>query len=83
MGRGWPRMTRIITMKLQQGQVWKQGGEYLRIVLLERFEVEYKSMLDPTTKDGSHHRASKKEFCRLLKGATLEPPGDALIGLKP
>ena len=27
-------------MKLCQGQIWKQGREYLRIVKLERLEVE-------------------------------------------
>lgn len=58
-------------MRLQQGQVWKQGGEYLRIVRVTRTEVEYKSMMSPTTKDGTHLRATKKEFCRLVKDATL------------
>ena len=58
-------------MRLQQGQTWNANGEYLRIVRLERLAVEYKSMLDPTSKDGTHHQATKKEFCRLIKGATL------------
>ena len=61
-------------MKLQQGQVWKQGGEFLRIVRLERFEVEYKSLLCATSRTGTHHHTSKKEFCRLLKKALLLPP---------
>ena len=60
-------------MKLQQGQVWKRGEEYLRIVRLERLEVEYKSLTDLASRDGTHHRTSKKEFCRLLKTATLLP----------
>ena len=30
-----------MAMKLCQGQVWKKGGEYIRIVRLERLEVEY------------------------------------------
>jgi hypothetical protein len=58
-------------MKLCQGQLWKQGKEFIRIVRLERLEVGYKSMPHPTSKDGTTHRASKKEFCRLLKGAQL------------
>lgn len=62
------------TLKLQQGQIWKCGAEYLRIVRLERLEVEYKSLLDPASKAGSHHVATKKEFCRLLKAAELLPP---------
>ena len=63
-------------MKLQQGQVWKQGGEFIRIVHLKRLEVEYKSMLSPATRDGTHLHIGKKEFCRLIKGATLVPPSE-------
>jgi hypothetical protein len=58
-------------LKIKGGQVWKQGGEYVRIVRVTRTEVEYKSMMSPTTKDGTHLRATKKEFCRLVKNATL------------
>lgn len=65
-----------ITLKLRQGQIWQQGEEFLRIVRLERLEVEYKSTITPTAKKGTHHRVSKKEFCRLLKKATLLPPAE-------
>lgn len=58
-------------MKLQQSQIWKQGDQYLRIVRLERLAVEYKAMPGANTKKGTHHNVTKKEFCRLLKGATL------------
>jgi hypothetical protein len=58
-------------MKLSQGQVWKQGKEYIRIVRLERLEVEYKSLLSLANKKGTLHVTSKKDFCRLLKGAKL------------
>ena len=58
-------------MKLQQGQVWKVGDEFLRIVDLERLEVKYKAMKDLTTREGTHHHVTKKQFCRLIKGATL------------
>ena len=60
-------------MKLCQGQVWKQGKEYIRIVRLERLEVEYKSMTSLASKEGAKHVTSKKDFCRLLKGAALVP----------
>jgi hypothetical protein len=60
-------------LKLQQGQVWKAGAEHIRIVRLNRLEVEYKSQLDLASPDGTHHRATKKEFCRLIKAATLLP----------
>jgi hypothetical protein len=58
-------------MILRQNQVWKQGDLYIRIVRVERLRVEYKTMKDLATKDGTHDHATKKEFCRLLKGATL------------
>jgi hypothetical protein len=61
-------------MKLCQGQTWKQGPQYIRVVRLERLEVEYKSMTSLTTKEGTRHVTSKKDFCRLLKGAHLLSP---------
>jgi hypothetical protein len=60
-------------MKLQQGQIWKTVDEYLRIVHLERLEVQYKSMKDLATREGSHHHVSKKDFCRLIKNAAIVP----------
>jgi hypothetical protein len=61
-------------MKLEQGQIWKKGDEYLRIVEWARLSIEYKVMKDPATKEGTVHRATKKEFCRLLKGAVQVVP---------
>jgi hypothetical protein len=61
-------------VKLQQGQVWKCGDEYVRIVHLERLEVGYKSATNPRFSDGKHLHTSKKDFCRLLKGATRVDP---------
>jgi hypothetical protein len=61
-------------MKLQQGQVWQQGGDFYRIVNLERLAVGYKRMADPASGVGEHSSATKKAFCRLIKGATLLPP---------
>ena len=58
-------------IKLQQDQVWKRGEEYLRILHLERLEVEYKSVKSLTTRAGTRHHVSKKDFCRLLKTAHL------------
>lgn len=64
-------------MILQQGQVWRQGDQYIRVVRLERLKVEYKAMKDLTSKEGTHHHVSKKEFCRLIRGATLTPVAPA------
>ncbi len=61
-------------MKLQQNQVWQQGDTFYRIVELKRLSVEYKALKDITTRDGTHRTVTKKEFCRLIKGATLVPP---------
>jgi len=58
-------------MKLQQGQIWKCGEQFVRIVHLARLEVGYKSATNPRFTDGEHQHTSKKDFCRLLKGATL------------
>lgn len=62
-------------MRLKQGQVWKNEATYLRIVQLERLAVDFKIMEDAFTKDGTHKQVSKKEFCRLIKGATLIEEG--------
>jgi hypothetical protein len=61
-------------MKLRQGQVWKCGEEFVRIVQLERLEVGYKSATNSKFTDGKHQHTSKKDFCRLLKNATLVAP---------
>ena len=65
-------------MKLRQNQVWHLGGEFLRIVSLERLEVDYKTMQNLTTGEGKHVTATKKEFCRLIKGAKLLTPDEEL-----
>ncbi len=67
-------------MKLQQNQIWLKNGEYYRIVQLSRLEVQYKTLTDPLSGRGPHQQVTKKEFCRLLKGAVLqgsEPSRDA------
>lgn len=61
-------------MKLEQNQLWKQGDTYLRIVHWDRTFIVYKIMKDPATRQGTEHQVSKKEFCRMLKGAVLVTP---------
>jgi hypothetical protein len=61
-------------MHLEQGQIWKKGNEYFRIVTWARLTIEYKAMHSPDAKEGTLHQITKKEFCRLLKGAVLELP---------
>ena len=61
-------------MKLRQNQVWHLGGEFVRIVALDRLEVQYKTMKNLATGEGKHVQATKKELCRLIKGAKLLTP---------
>lgn len=63
-----------MALKLRQSQIWKLGKIYLRIVKLERLSVDYKEMPAPGSQSGTHHTLTKKEFCRLLKNATLVTP---------
>jgi len=61
-------------MKLQQGQIWKQGDDFYRIVEWARLSIEYKLIKDLESGEGPHHSVTKKEFCRLIKGAELVEP---------
>ena len=58
-------------MKLEQGQIWKKGDEYFRIVKWSRTAIAYKVITDLVLKKGDVHEVTKKEFCRLVKGAEL------------
>jgi hypothetical protein len=62
-------------MKLCQGQIWKLDGEFIRIVRLERLEVEYKIHARLASKTGTKLVTSKKDFCRLIKNAHLLAAG--------
>jgi len=63
-------------MKLFQNQLWKQGENFFRIVVLERLAVEYKRFDAADPELDTHHRVTKKEFCRLIKGATEVTSGE-------
>ena len=54
----------------------------MRIVRLERLEVEYKAMASLTTKEGTAQVTSKKDFCRLLKGAHLLSPDKQILPVR-
>ena len=58
-------------MKLKQGQVWKKEGKYYRITEWARMTIRYKSSYTLHGPEESVVEVSKKEFCRLLKGAEL------------
>ena len=65
-------------MKLEQGQLWQKDDEYYRIVHWARMAIEYKLLKDAAAKEGTLHNVTKKEFCRLLKGAVLVVPQKAV-----
>ena len=70
-------------MKLKQAQVWKLSDGFVRIVHLDRLAVDYKLMPTLSGSEGTHHHSTKKEFCRLLKGATLLAPETVVFGNVP
>lgn len=57
-------------MRLYQNQLWTKNGELYRIVHLERLSVDYKQINPENHEEGVHFSVTKKEFCRLIKGAT-------------
>ncbi len=67
-------------LKLEQGQVWKLGEYYFLIVAWARLTIEYKQMTDLVSREGSLHKVTKKEFCRLIKHAELIDPVTGLAG---
>lgn len=60
--------------KLKQGQVWKVGEDYYRIVKWQRLTIEYKHITDWETREGTVHTASKKDFCRMIRSGDLYQP---------
>ncbi len=58
-------------LPLKQNQLWNQSGRYFRITRLERLEVEYREQESQEAKSGPPICVTKKEFCRLIKGAEL------------
>ena len=61
-------------MRIYQDEIYQKGAKYLRIVRLDRYEVEFKTMENSPKGEGAVAVLPKKEFCRLLKGMTLMEP---------
>lgn len=60
-------------MKLKQGQVWKKEDKYYRITQWSRLTIAYKLSFTLHAPEEPVRKVSKKEFCRLIKGAELCP----------
>ena len=63
-------------MKLQQGQIWQKGNNFYRITEWSRMIIQYKQTTNLSNKEGEVVEVSKKEFCRLIKGAKLVDASD-------
>jgi hypothetical protein len=61
-------------MRIYQDEIYQKGAKFIRIVKLDRHEVEYKTMDGDPKGNGTVAVATKKDFCRLLKGMTLLKP---------
>ena len=61
-------------MRLYQDEIYQKGAKYVRIIKLDRYEVEFKTMEGNPKGEGTVAVMPKKEFCRLLKGMTLVVP---------
>lgn len=61
-------------MRLKQGQIWMKGTESYRITEWARMTIQYKYAKDHDCEESEVIEVSKKEFCRLIKGAVLQDP---------
>jgi hypothetical protein len=61
-------------MRIYQDEVYQKGEKSIRILRLDRYEVEFKTTHGDLKGEGMVTVLAKKEFCRLLKGMTLRPP---------
>ncbi len=61
-------------MRIFQDQIYQKGDRYVRVVRVNRYEVEFKTTQNSPKAEGTQQVFAKKEFCRLLKGMTLMVP---------
>lgn len=61
-------------MRLYQDQLYRKKDAYLRIIRLDRYEVEFKTGTGDPKGEGVTQVLAKKPFCRLLKGMELAVP---------
>ena len=61
-------------MRIYQDEVYQKGEKFIRIVRLDRYEVEFKTMTGDPKGEGGVAVLAKKEFCRSLKGMSLVVP---------
>lgn len=64
----------LYVMRIYQDEVYQKGEKSIRIIRLDRYQVEFKTTLGDPKGEGTIATLAKKEFCRLLKGMTLRAP---------
>lgn len=67
-------------MRIFQDEIYQKGQNFIRIVRLDRYEVEYKATVGDPKAECESKVLAKKEFCRLLKGMTLIFPVKKVAG---
>lgn len=58
-------------MTLAEGQIWKKGEKFYLIAVWERLAIEYQLLDDVDATGATTQRVTKKEFCKLIKGAEM------------
>jgi hypothetical protein len=58
-------------MRLYQDDIYQKGDRFIRIVRLDRYEVEFKATDGDPKGEGEVTTLAKKEFCRLIRGMTV------------
>jgi len=61
-------------MRIFQDEIYQKGETFIRIVRLDRYEVEFKTTVGDPKAVGDQTILSKKEFCRLIRGMVLVFP---------
>ena len=61
-------------MRIYQGELYQKGEKFIRILRVDRYEVEYKSMESDAKAEGPVAVLPKKEFCRLIRGMKVVTP---------
>lgn len=60
-----------LDMRIFQDELYQKGDRFIRIIRLDRYEVEFKTTQGDPKGEGEVQVFKKKEFCRLLKNMTL------------
>ena len=63
-------------MRIFQDQLYQKGEQFVRLMRVERHEVEFKTTQGDPKGDGETQILPKKDFCRLIRGMNLVIPAE-------